>query len=144
MENIEIFNVYAGRIFARLYASFPIAQQIKHVETVNPPGQPPIAMEGEDWKRRREITSQTALWLADTGYLITRGSDPVGFVLSPKALEALNAVIPVLSPKEQTQTLGEQLTEATKQVATEAKNKAIGEIVGQVIGSAIRSMAGPT
>jgi hypothetical protein len=89
-----------------------------------------------------EIASQTVMWLADTGYLIVRGSDPIRYALSPKALEALNAAIPVLGPKEQAKTLGEQLTEATKQAGTEAKNKVIGELVGQVIGAAIRSFSG--
>jgi len=143
MENIEIFNVYAGRIFALLYASFPIARAIRHADTVNPPERvAEVGTDTEGGKRKMEIASQTVMWLADTGYLIVRGSDPIRYVLSPKALEALNAVIPVLSPKEQAKTLGDQLTEATKQAGTEAKNKVIGELVGQVIGAAVRSIAG--
>jgi len=145
MENIEIFNVYAGRIFARLYEAFPIARLISNADTVNPPGRAAeVRTEGEEWTRRLEIAAGTVQWLADTGYLIVRNASDIDrYVLSPKALEALNASVAVLSAKKQPKTLGEQLTEATKQVGTEAKNKAIGEIVGQVIGAAFKSMAGP-
>ena len=143
MENIELFNLYAGRIFARLYAAFPIARTIQHVDTINPPeARADLKTDTEDYRNQLEIASATVLWLADTGYLIVRGTgSPDRYVLSPKALEALNASVPALSPKEPAKTLGEQLTEVTKDVGSEAKTKAIGEIVGQVIGAAFKSLA---
>lgn len=115
------------------------------------------------------MRTATASWLFETGYFnaerakqgrtfaieyvdendISTGSSHEKHVvfdtyanarLTPKGLEVLHSVPKSLSGEDaERKSLGDQLTDQLKEVATEGRKQAIGKIVGEIIGSAMKA-----
>lgn len=152
MKNIERFNLYTAYLFATLYEKFPLHTEIDPVAVVKAVNLPPpteLAKNHDGLGTEANLVQHSVLWLVDTGYLIRRelGSDKkrIRYVLSPKALEAMNAALPdtLAQPKEEPKSVGEKLTEVVgdfgKEVGKESRRQIASQIVGQIIGFAARA-----
>jgi hypothetical protein len=140
MSNLELFNLYATRILAQLYDEFPVARGMVDEDIAFPPAERTGRLDGApDIAHKIKVAEQTRFWLRDTGYLIEREGNTYRYVLSPKALEVLNASPEALAVKE---TLGNQMKKVAKDATTEGTKKVAADLMGQFIGSAVRSMIG--
>jgi hypothetical protein len=167
MKNIELFNLFAGKVFADLYERFPRSAQLSprsmametlgseaslrvdiesvvlhqiDLEKVDPDTVPKVAT--LEFYEYTAIASATIRWLLNCDYIRIDGPRPseehipdrCHFVLSPKALEVLAAVPSSLTFKE---SLGSQLAETSKDIASESAKSTIAELVGKVLGAAL-------
>jgi hypothetical protein len=158
-DNIEIFDLAVGVIFADLYCHFPIPKGMV------PESLAMTLLEEQYWEiditanavcgrddRRQEtqtardyssIVRHTLAWLEKCGYII--GSAPIthleagrAYVLAPKTLEVL-AWTPKSLTAPSDKPLGKHLTTAATSLGNQAARAAITDIVGQVIGAAGRA-----
>ncbi|TDF41927.1 hypothetical protein EYS14_03525 [Alteromonadaceae bacterium M269] len=125
-DNIELFNEYTAKIFAKLYSEFPIPTTILTNEIaglkVNWEDFDAIHAMTKEERNTRKLFEATVNWLHVSGYImqpremskITEGFR--GYCLTSQALEALNS-----SPKSLNgNTLGESLQKAVKDGATDS------------------------
>jgi hypothetical protein len=144
--NQEYFDLLAGDVFARLYSSFPVpldlaaAVEFLHLgdkdEIDNDPG------------RLRNLYWHTVRWLADEGYLrmgpaVIGDEDDAIFtdvVLTTKGLEALRKTPGALGGG--TETIGDKIKTAAKDVGSDAGKTAMRQLVGQALGWVIKGVTG--
>ncbi len=82
MENIKIFDAYAGYIFEKIYKNFPLCVDFapyKEIEAVD-------AAPGEEIERKVLIFCATILWLERNGFIRIAMSEPTN----------RNAVVPLI------------------------------------------------
>jgi hypothetical protein len=160
--SVDIFNVIAGVIFARLYTAFPtpigidansIALEVLGSDRYSRPhflggvirGGQGTTEETSEGSRYSTIAIHSRSWLEQCGFIIRtpNSSRPELYVLSPKGFEALAAVPASLTvAASETKTLGKQLTSAATTAGDRVSAAVISNIVGQVIGAAARSAIG--
>ncbi len=131
--NIREFNEIASVIFARLYASFPVVQDIDERDLAKTLG---YALEEklESGRSFNDVLNHTMNWLALEGYVHRFGpSSRFRTVLTTKALSAMNAIGKLDQP------LGSQLIDATKQGSSHEGKRQLSEMIGSFFGSAISS-----
>ena len=123
MKNIELFDIYVGYIFDKLYDDFPICKDFdtrKCVQEING------ATADIDAKRKEFVFSETLFWLRENGLItfekpeeriitIGGGLEPYPYFtcarLTAKGLAILKKVPESISDKK---TIGEELAEAVK------------------------------
>ena len=160
LTNVDIFNIVAGIIFARLYNAFPIPTEIdprsialkvlgsdrysKRHFLAGSLREDDLTDETPEGSRYSTIARHSGSWLMQCGFIICvpNSSRPELYVLSPKGFEALAAVPASLTATSETKALGKQLTSAAATVGDRASTAVISNIVGQVIGVAARSLMG--
>ncbi|MNF86137.1 hypothetical protein D3C84_685640 [compost metagenome] len=143
LTNIDEFNLMTGKVFARLYESFPIPAYLSPTELGIPVSKggeydPETGTTiGEEPPTCGElIFSHSVQWLIETGYL-TCGSLPAGCMpslrthfpharLTAKGLETLNAVPSNLK----SESLGRQIASASKSGSLELLRMAVAEALG--------------
>ncbi|WP_281952008.1 hypothetical protein [Nitrosophilus kaiyonis] len=123
MKNIELFDIYVGYIFNKLYDDFPVCKDFdttKCVKEING------ATANIDTKRKEYVFSETLFWLKENGIIeiekphqrtitIGTGLEPFPYFtcvrLTAKGLAILKKVPDSISDKK---TIGEEITEAVK------------------------------
>lgn len=117
LQNIQRFNQFAGAVLAVLYENFPVGVVLVprnfieggvDAETV------PDEHVGERLSDDAEFFMATTRWLIDAGYIQCRDVGErhiLNATLTPKALEALNAVPDSLNGKP---SIGERMVSAAK------------------------------
>jgi len=164
MENIDLFNQYTAQILAKLYKNFPKPIELDHADFASafvgdnaweiddlravveksPLGEEPKKRTPK-FNQQSDLAWHTIQWLRECDYIRTNENahndrrKVYKYVLSPKGLEALDAIPKSIDSK---QTIGEQIVEGVGSAAGEAGRSALKELVGQVIGAATRSMLG--
>jgi hypothetical protein len=157
MTNIERFNLYTAFIFGKLYEEFPVHQGLEAtaiVTLLKLPAPEKLAKNHDAMGTEANLVAHSLMWLVDTGYLILRERGPnksrKRYVLAPKAFEAMNAALPEAlrqGQEEKTKSVGEKLTEVSREfgseLAKETRRQVASQLVGQVIGHAMRTISGP-
>ena len=156
LANVEVFNLVAAAVLARLYESFPIPRMLSgHLIAVellgeekffHPEGLRDVAGFGsktDEGSRYEQIANRGIEWLEATGFMVRAqgASAHVHHVLTPKGFEALAAIPSSVAGKER-KSLGQQLTKAARTAGDRTSSAIISDIVGQVIGAAARSFMG--
>ncbi|BCX67958.1 hypothetical protein [Pseudomonas izuensis] len=127
-SNIERFDEYAGRIFAHLYATFPIRVKIGDFQFMP---EPPAGehFDFELYSEESKFVESTILWLRDAGYISGRviALGLLDAVLTTKGLEVLKATPSSLANGP---TLGDRITEAVQEGGKETLRGLVSEALG--------------
>lgn len=143
-RNIELFDEYASRILADLYAAFPIeigldASKISGVTNFDEFGGP--ADTGEIPAKAFEVALGTIRWLQDSGYIRSRHEltrrGLTGAVLTANGLAVLKSVPKSVSPQT---TLGDRLIKIAQSGATEAAKEAVKAVLATGIAMVTPAM----
>lgn len=108
MNNIDRFNECTAKLFADLYASFPIHYDINYFEWL---GQDAL----ETGKDELEFCEATIRWLEDAGYIQVRLHNvegAYGIVLTAKGMEMMKVVPESVKAKK---SVGDALAGAVKE-----------------------------
>lgn len=140
LPNIQRFNEYTGAILASLYENFPMRKALVAEDFIE--GGADAVMVPDDFLGERpsdeaEFFMATARWLVDAGYILTNDAafSYIGnATLTPKALEALNAVPDSLSGKA---SIGERMVGAVKAGATQVLRTTAQEAIAAGIKALI-------
>ena len=134
---VQEFNTIAGLIFAQLYQTFPIVEDIDRQGIARAIGVP-----GNDWSKHPlpsgrtlgDMLAYTIAWLNAEGYIRAAGAHPAERVtLTAKGLTAMNAI-----PSGLQEPLGTELRKAVDQ--TPSPNlSGIGDLIGGFFGSFTRA-----
>jgi hypothetical protein len=127
-SNIDRFDEYTGRIFAHLYASFPMRVRLSDFDVM-----PEAWNEGEfvvdAYVTESAFVEATILWLRDAGYIsgqvISLGL--LDAVLTAKGLEVLKATPSSLVGGP---SLGDRITDALQEEAKETMRSLVSEALG--------------
>ncbi|WP_432780248.1 hypothetical protein QZH44_06880 [Pseudomonas corrugata] len=127
-SNIDRFDEYAGLIFARLYATFPMRVQLDDDEVI-PGAWRDGEFQLEAYESEAEFVKATIHWLKDAGYIDGRPSNRGLFdaVLTSKGLEVLKATPASL---DNGPSLGERITDAAKEEGRETMRSLVSEVLG--------------
>lgn len=155
-DNIEKFNEITGKVFALLYGSFPIPQDLfPHSIDIAPTPQPEYDPETAtlggigiastyELNEEEKLFGHTVAWLVDTGYLSAKRRNAVdmyqGVVLTAKGLEVLKAV-PSALDKNGSKSYGEQLQEAAKTGISETLKGLANETLTKGVGLVIQTVS---
>ncbi len=116
LKNIELFDLYVGKIFAKLYESFPLKTEVNPCVMINMEVNPHTM----DIPKECEIFRDTMYWLEESGYIKYTSNQTVhyfnGAVLTAKGLELLKSVPPSV---KSTAGIGENLTHWAKEGSDE-------------------------
>ncbi|EWH00694.1 hypothetical protein [Halomonas sp. BC04] len=131
-DNISFFDELTGQVLARLYSTFPVPAILLAKDFVDQPLAYNEHVMSEVASSQSEFFISTCEWLRQAGYINTADRDPNNLivrevVLTAKGLELLKVKPENLSDEP---SLGEQLTAATQEGATDAAKKAVGQILG--------------
>ncbi|WP_169780156.1 hypothetical protein [Campylobacter curvus] len=131
-KNIELFDYYAGVIFAELIDEFPLPKDLKAVNLTK------NDISADEVNKHTAIVFFTGIWLRDNGFIRLDGaysSQKVlsGAVLSYKGLEILKQVPQSIDGKS----LGDNLKEA---VAV-GKDELIKSAVNKIFAYSISALA---
>jgi len=132
MKNIEMFDLYVGRIFAKLYEAFPLRVDVDVcVECGKEIDQQELYIPKEC-----EIYYDTLVWLEKSGFLhIDRENRPYGFggvVLSAKGLELLKSTPKSVKHQDG---IGEKIRDLVVQGRDEALRKSVNELLHYAAGA---------
>lgn len=146
MRIVELFEVYAGKTFARLYERFPLSTEIKVEELVQ-------GVEAGDFDKNAQmnIAGHTLMWLQSAGYLEPVRKDethpPFRGTLTAKGFECLQALPLPRTEGQQSQAvpavpsqvkgLGSQLVEAIGEGTKAAATDTVKTLVGKVLAHGI-------
>ncbi|MNI02298.1 hypothetical protein D3C73_551640 [compost metagenome] len=140
-SNIELFDEFTGKIFARLYENFPIPINLNSKDFF-----PPTIWEGGDASadgRSQQVKFfyATTEWLAAAGYTSSpdkRNSYARDVVLTAKGLEVLKGTPSSLNAGP---SIGEQLVEAAKEEGKDTLKSLVKEalslgvkLIGPTVG----------
>jgi hypothetical protein len=140
-SNIELFDEFAGKIFARLYENFPIPIDLNSKDFL-----PPTIREGGDVDSDGRLHHirffyATTQWLASAGYTNSpdkKNSYSNDVVLTAKGLEVLKGSPSSLNAGP---SIGEQLVEAAKEEGKDTLKNLVKEalslgikLIGPVVG----------
>lgn len=129
--NIERFDQLTGRVFADLYAAFPIPKTLSDISYANASSTEADESEQEVNPEFANLFVYTVRWLAASEYLthsVQMMSSPYVFedcVLTAKGLEALKATPASIGGKS----LGQSLQDAAKTGAMDALKKLSGQVL---------------
>ncbi|AMR77288.1 hypothetical protein [Cupriavidus nantongensis] len=131
-QNIEKFDEIAGKIFAALYESFPVARKLDAKEFVEGGFDAAYFVQERTGLHLRtkegDFFESTIVWLTAAGYIQgvskEREPRPHDIILTPKGLEVLKAVPGSLTNSP---TLGERMLGATKAGGKEVMRAAVKE-----------------
>ena len=90
MENVDCFELYAGRVLGMLYEKFPLPRELT-VDLILA-GTPEDSL---DETTRRQIAGHTTIWLTRAGYIERATEDSTGpfrGTLTAKGFECLRAL----------------------------------------------------
>ncbi|WP_207003878.1 hypothetical protein [Trinickia mobilis] len=131
LSNIERFNDYAGQVLAALYEVFPTPRPLlpgQFIDGGESAVLDPTGFTGAELTPEAGFFMHTVSWLRSAGYI--SGSETQhafsDCVLTPKGLEALNAVPDSLNNP---QPLGERMVNAAKGSAKDLLQTAVRELI---------------
>jgi hypothetical protein len=133
--NIQEFNAVAGLVFAQLYRSFPIHQEITNQGIADAMGLTGSCIEHQlpSGRRFKEVADHTVNWLMAEDYIRRSGRK---LTLTTKGLTAMNAV-----PSGLKQSVGKELTDATTERDGSRDLSRIGDLIGGMLGGFTKSVA---
>ena len=134
--NIQEFNEITAVIFAQLYISHPLPKNLEPDEVASVLGKlrSDILPSGRTFN---DVFAHTLGWLVSQGFVLPLGNHPrERDLLTAKALTAMNVVPPSLN-----QSLGTQITEATKEGTSDTGKSKIAELMGNFFGGFAASAA---
>ena len=123
LANIELFDLYVGKILATLYESFPVRTHLDICEGAG-------ADIDEDTLQvplQCQIYKDTVIWLKDSGYIIYANEHTYSFtgvVLTAKSLELLKRV-----PKSLKSSYGEKLVALLKDGSEDALKQSVNTLL---------------
>jgi hypothetical protein len=167
MTNIDLFNVFAGKVLADLYERFPVPASInargmamsllgadrslevdresvalhlidlQHADPDTVPKRPTRELE-----HYATIGHYTVLWLVNCDYVRVVGTRPPEEQIPDRALlvlspKSLEVLSAVPTSLTAQRSYGAELIEKSRELPFEAARTAIAELVGKVIGAAI-------
>jgi hypothetical protein len=136
LANQEKANIVIGAVFAELLKNWPKAAFLLPQKILSPLIETPTS---DDVEMFRGLVK----WLSDEGYLRYKSDNMAGafalVVLSEKGLRTLNSVPSGITG---TESFGDKIVEASKEVSKESAKKVIADLVGQMIGGVIKSLSG--
>jgi hypothetical protein len=139
--NIQEFNEITAVIFAQLYISHPFPKTLEPDEIASV-----LGMSRSDkmpsGRTFGDVFAHTLGWLISQEFVLALGAHARDRdLLTAKALAAMNVVPPALG-----QSLGAQITEATKEGSSETGKNKMAELIGNFFGgfaaSAAKTIAG--
>jgi len=138
MNNIALFDLYVGKILAKLYNTFPLKVEIDVCEMTG------LSIDEESMNIPKEcqIFNDTMEWLHESGYLYYQQSYPYAFsrvVLSAKGLEVLKSTPQSLQQKDG---IGETLRDAVAHGKNELIRLSVNTILSHGTTLAFGAMAG--
>jgi len=139
-KNIELFDEYTAKIFARLYSTFPIPQDFSMIDfiergEINDYG---IIVDKESEaiahinvaEAHANVAWHTFIWLKETGFIKIEGEHAYlsfsGIALTAKGLEVLKATPESVQPRSR---IGDVLIGLLKQGGTEAAKQLVGQAI---------------
>jgi hypothetical protein len=134
--NIQEFNEITAVIFAQLYICHPLPKNLEPDEVASVLGKSrsEILPSGRTFN---DVFSHTLGWLVSQDFVLPLGAhNRERDLLTAKALTAMNVVPPSLG-----QSLGTQITEATKEGSSDTGKSKIAELMGNFFGSFAASAA---
>jgi hypothetical protein len=141
LTNIELFDIYTGKIFGSLYQTFPTQRDLGAWEFISYSKSRSTQKQQEAFIKRVEFILSTAQWLADAGYIRTTGrydkKDALqNVVLTAQGMLALKSLPKSLSKGA---SIGDRLSKFSKEESREAFRGLVTEALG--IGA---KLIGPT
>ncbi|MEP3474674.1 MAG: hypothetical protein ABJN57_00490 [Hyphomicrobiales bacterium] len=141
-NNIDLFNMYVGAVFAETYEHFPLPIKIDCQKVVSDLLCANENTPSSEIHKRHMIASATVEWLIKEGYVEgqQKGSQKTIFkyvVLTSKAFHVLSA------REKDGPSIGTQMVDIAKDASTTAKSATISELVGIAIGSAMKAFSNP-
>lgn len=139
-NNIDLFNIYVGAVFAETYKHFPLPIKIDCQKVVSNLLVNDKNISPSEIHERHKISSATVEWLIKEGYLDgqQKGSQKTVFkyvVLTSKAFHVLSA------REKDGASIGTQMVDIAKDAGTTAKSAIISDLVGIAIGSAMKAFS---
>lgn len=128
MKNIELFDLYAGKVLAKLYESFPLKIDIDVCEMLGLE----IDQESLDIPKECDIFNDTVEWLKQSGFIYYDQKFPYAYsrvVLSAVGLETLKATPQSIKARDG---VGEMMRDAV----IRGKNEAIRTAVRMALSHA--------
>lgn len=129
MKNIELFDLYVGKIFVVLYEEFPVRKNISACEFLGYIEMP----DGEGYTKKEQkecdIFDSTVEWLRESGYILYRKKVSVWYtdtILSAKGLELLKAVPESVRTKS---SIGEYINHLAKESTDDALKKSVNVLL---------------
>ncbi|MBS0235338.1 MAG: hypothetical protein JSR99_17860 [Proteobacteria bacterium] len=144
MQNIELFQLYSGKILGMLFARFPLYTEIK-VENIIAG----IERGGLSEKDAHEIAGYTIKWLQRAGYIDPATEDQVGpfrGTLSSKGFVCLTALPTGLEPKskdtknlpdKELETIGAQLAKSVEDGAKDYLKDSSKKVITWLVTKAL-------
>jgi len=129
--NIEMFRIYSGTAFARLYEQFPLSTRFDVGELIEHCG---LATNASARTSHMRLVMETLRWLEETGQ-IRLNKGPGTYDLTPRSFYELSAV----PDREENICHGDRLRELAKEVGSESVAKTLAEIVTQIFGTGIKA-----
>ncbi len=135
MKNIDYFNEYTAKIFAKLYQEFPRRCSIEISK---------ITGKDNRNKKETELCTDTLYWLREHGYIIYDDKDKildgdiVSCVLSDKGLAVLNQVPESLNAE---QSYGDKLIDAVQNGALDSIKSTVSSLLSTGLKMAITSLS---
>jgi len=125
LKNIELFDLYVGKTFVKLYESFPLRCELDICEMTDK------EFDEETLKTPKEcdIYRDTVIWLSESGYINYDAQHEYGFrgvVLSAKGLELLKAIPESMQRKTG---IGEKLSFIAKNGGDEALKQTVNAML---------------
>lgn len=122
LKNIELFDLYVGKIFVKLYENFPLRIDISPCKMIGKE----INEDTLEAPKECDIFIDTMIWLEESGYIKYSSQEGNHYflkvVLTAKGLELLKAVPPSVETKKG---IGERLTTLSKIGSEEAIKEAV-------------------
>ena len=125
LKNIELFDLYVGKTFVKLYESFPLRCYLDICEMT----EKELDEETLRTPKECEIYRDTVIWLCESNYIKYDSKDQYGFggaVLSAKGLELLKATPDSMKSKTG---IGEKLSAIAKNGGDEALKQTVNAML---------------
>ena len=145
MRNIELFDEYAARVLAELYAEFPTKTYLDACALSGHEGSDVygrVVNKNGDPSKEFEIAYSTLQWLWETGYIRADGLDNRGLtqsVLSPMGLAVLKSTPSSLTVEE---TTGDKLARLVKNGSMSAATDLIKSTIVASANLAVTTISG--
>lgn len=128
MKNIELFDLYVGKLFVILYEEFPVRKNINACDFLEYEEKLDEAYTREE-EKSCDIFDSTVQWLRESGYILYKEKSSVWYIdviLSAKGLELLKAVPDSIRTKR---SIGEHINYLAKESTDEALRKSVNVLL---------------
>jgi hypothetical protein len=129
MKNIELFDLYVGKIFVLLYEEFPVRKNINACDFLGYKEKYDESNYTDKEDKECGIFESTMEWLQESGYILYKEKSSVWYIdviLSAKGLELLKAVPESVRTKK---SIGEHINHLARESTDESLKQAVNMLL---------------